>query len=523
MKRAVRRQTINHFIYTFMKDYDTEKAADRTMKSKYVPNNLKTQLVAAMSKCDATDHFQIERVARLGMFIDSSCNELVYYNTITTAVMRWTISLYVDSADIKRIFEMVMEDAGRICDEDIHFIMEKYRYLEESAGGTVGKESVEGGVLGFLKARKHSPDTSLIWYYGNSLWLKILRAALRNSMNIFNSNSFSSVFTGIIDMESEGNEESVNGEEGCCSKNVPDNSLDKETQDLYKEFRGYRTEWLKSVTRSNREKIENSVTADYDDDDTASSENDYDSRNSKKKIVRPVKTNESRSRLPRPPPNISTTAFDVPFNDYDDRDDEIILPVVKEYSSNDSDSSEAETVLRAPTYTNHKRCHQNRPGEELEIYNRNEAVVPETHADTFVISKITQEKKLHIMDKNLKNIIMEAKTSKELSAQTGDINMTGSITTVFTKRGERLMNLPLELSPVGLKPIGSRQKVASKSPFENGKRLSRFAGLEAPPALQALPPPQSSLQSDEDVSDRGNRQLSLFFADNFPKSTQNVL
>src|SRR5436190_11915460 len=116
MKRAAQRQTINHFIYTFMKDYDTEKAADRTMKSKYVPQNIKTQLVSAMSRCDIGDRSQIERVAQLGMYIDSSCNELVYYNTLSTSIIRWSLSLYIDSAEIKRVFQVVMEDVGRICD-----------------------------------------------------------------------------------------------------------------------------------------------------------------------------------------------------------------------------------------------------------------------------------------------------------------------------------------------------------------------------------------------------------------------
>lgn len=514
MKRAVRRQTVNHFIYTFMKDYDTEKAADRTMKSKYVPHNLKTQLITAMSQCNATDHSRIERVARLGMFIDSSCNELVYYNTITTAVMRWTISFYVDSADIKRIFEIVMEDAGRICDDDIHFIMEKYRYLEES-GGIAGRESGEGSIIGFLKARKHSPDTSLIWYYGNCLWLKIMRAALRNSMNMFNSNSFSSIFANFIDPEAEVNVGGVNGD-AENSKNKS-NGLDKEAQALYKEFQENRTEWLKAITRSNKEKIENSVTYE----DTTSSENEQGS-NRNKIFVRPTKNRESRSKPPRPPPNVSVTAFDVPFDDYDDWDGQIDIVKGKEYSSNDSDGSEAETVLRVP-YTYDKKFTQNQVKEPYS-YGQSEVNVHQPGANTMVLARITQEKKLHILDNNLKNILMEEKTSKALSTQTDDPNGTGSITTVetvFTKRTretshhEGLAIMPLELSSVRSKPrIQGHGYKSTRNEFEPSSENACFSGLRALPAspiLRALPAPEPVILTEEEANENyGDEYTSLF-------------
>lgn len=507
MKRTVRRQTVNHFIHTFMRDYDTEKAADRTMKSRYVPHNLKTQLVAAMSQCDDTDRPRIERVARLGMYIDSSCNELVYYNTITTAVMRWTVSLYVDSSDVKRIFEIVMDDAGRICDDDIHFIMEKYRYLEES-DGLAERESGEGSILGFLKAKKHSPDTSLIRYYGNCLWLKILRAILRNSFNIFNSNSFSSVFTGLIDSDGDANATETTE----SSHDTPNNGLDEEARALYKEFRENRTEWLKAITRSNQEKIERSVAADYYDD-TTSSENDNDG-NRKKTPTGSTRHREKRRRPPVPPPNISLTAFDVPFDDNDEDDGYIEIGDDNEYS----DESEPETVLRAP-YTYKKRCdrfHANEPQPDV-----TDAIVTERPvskyekgsggfgANTTVVAKITREKKLHILDDELKGILMEERISKALSTQTNDPNGIGSVTTIQTvltkstrdATRDGITILPLQLAPKcqKSKKRDRMYKVARnaiETDAENSGTIARFSGLHALPAppiaLRALPPGNDS-------------------------------
>lgn len=428
MKHTMRRQTIKHFIHTFMKDYDTEKAADRTMKSKYVPDNLKTQLVSAMSQCDATDRRRIERVARLGMFIDSSCNELVYYNTITTAVMRWTFSLYIDSAEIKRVFEMVMEDAGRICDDDIQFIMEKYRYLEET-NALADRDSHDCSLMGFLKPRKHSPDTSLIRYYGQSLWLKVLTAVLRNSINMFDTNTFSSVFTGLVNDDETLDEDADGGGHH--------NGLDKDSRALYKEFRENRTEWLRSIAKSNEEKVEGAVRADYYTDDTNSSGGEEDDNYLKNDRLR------SRSRKilpPRPPPEVSITPFDVQFDDEDDDGVDGIESVSGETCS-DSDHSDADTVLEAP-YTYKKENQDDNERKTLQTYSTSspnllyEGFV-KPGKNTTLVATVTQQKKLHILDDQLKDILMEERTSKALSAQTKDPTGGSSITTVETTLTKR--------------------------------------------------------------------------------------
>lgn len=421
MKHTVRRQTIKHFIHTFMKDYDTEKAADKTMKSKYVPTNLKTQLVAAMSQCDPSDNRRIERVARLGMFIDTSCNELIYYNTITTAIMRWTVSLYIDSTEIKHIFEVIMEDVGRICDEDVQFIMEKYRYLEETDALTAG-ESNECSLMSFLRPRKHSPDMSLIRYYGHSLWLKVLRAVLRNSINMFDSNSFSSVFTGLLNSGSDDNLNNGGDNDEVAA------GLSSESRALYKEFRENRTQWLKAVARSNRKKIENAATNGYYSN-SGSDEEDHNNY-----ILRP--------NPPRPPPDVTLTAFDVRFDDnYEDGDDE----------SDNSCRSDLETVLEAP-YTYKRKSEDQKRGQDLGKKSINNALGwhdgtnqqtalcqngVEPVRNNSVVATVTQEKKLHILDSELNDLVLEEKRSKSLSSNNQSSAVTTTVKTTVTKRRRR--------------------------------------------------------------------------------------
>lgn len=457
MKRTLRRQTVNHFIHTFMKDYDTEKAADCTMKSKYVPRNLKMRLVAAMSQCDAADRVKIERVARLGMFIDNSCNELVYYNAITTAVVRWTVSLYVDSAEVKRLFEIVMEDVGRICDDDIHFIMEKYRYLEQT-DGTAESEAGGGSLFGLLGARKHSPDMSLIRYYGNCLWLRVLRAVLHNSGKLFN---FDSLFTSFVDP--------VEGTSGTAS----DSGLDKEASKLYDEFREHRTDWLKALTKNGREKIEKS---DLFYKDTGSSD-DGSGGDGRRATAR------SRSRPPRPPPDVLVT----PFDDSTDRDSSADFTSEMHCSSNDeSDNSEAETVLRSPYAYDIKR---HRPTAAT-VVSRTGVGVGDTN--TTVLARITREKKIHILDDKLKSVLVEETTSKAMSTQRGSRNTGSSATSFESVFRKCTLENPLQIGDptVTLPPFRPYPTVERAPTARKYERLrDATPALPAPPVLPAIEAP----------------------------------
>lgn len=195
---ALRNQTLSHFIHTFIRNYDRQSAADRTMRSKYVPINIKRQLLAAISACerneeDAAGSLKISSIAYMGLFIDASCDEIAYYHSVTSSVLQWTVSLYVSDTHVKRIIKTVLDDMGRIGDDDIQFILEKYRVNEEyrSAG-----RPVDGGVpgvdklLSFLKPTKCSPTSSYLSYYSQSVMLKLARSLLRNSSVFLNGNVF---------------------------------------------------------------------------------------------------------------------------------------------------------------------------------------------------------------------------------------------------------------------------------------------------------------------------------------------
>lgn len=421
MKQAVGRQTINHFLHTFMKDYDTEKAADRTMKSKYVPRNIKTQLVSAMSRCDSGDRSAIERVARLGMFIDSSCNELVYYNTVVTAVTRWTLSLYVEPANVKRVFEIIMDDVGRICEDDIQFIIEKYQYLEERDGSGTGAN----GLAGLLKAKKCRPDTPLIRYYGQSLWFKILRALLRNSVKMFNTDSFGSMFAGLVGQD---------GQNGGGDGDSDVNGLDEESKAMYDEFRVNRQEWLKSMAKINSEKLQNATAESYTGDRRAA-------RN---------------GRPPRPPPDVSLTAFNVRFDEDEDSEDD----------SSSDDVSDAETVLEVPTRARYhwpdSNCHGSNETAVAERRRKGDSTVAfenrrlDLGPGTTYVAKVTQEKELRILSDDLRDVLVREKTSKALSTPSGSEALTSTTTVqrVIADRRQRNRNNYSMSTDLALQRIG---------------------------------------------------------------------
>lgn len=190
---AVRHQTLNHFIHTFIRDYDREMATERTMRSRYVPKNIKSQLLAAVRECGNGREASVRicSIADMGLFIDTSCNEIVYYHSITSSVLQWTLSLYVREPHVKNIIKTVLEDMGRIGDEDIQFMLAKYRFNEEQK--SVGNWSDETGadrMLSFLKPKKIQPSVSYFSYYAQSMMLKLARSLLRNSVMFLNSDVF---------------------------------------------------------------------------------------------------------------------------------------------------------------------------------------------------------------------------------------------------------------------------------------------------------------------------------------------
>lgn len=129
----------------------------------------------------------------MGLFIDTSCNEIVYYHTITSSVLQWTLSLYICDVHIKNVIKTILDDMGRIRDEDIQFILEKYRYNEEQrmAGRSID-DSTSGidKLLTFLKPKKFDPETSYFSYYTHSVMLKLARSLLRNSAFFLNGDAF---------------------------------------------------------------------------------------------------------------------------------------------------------------------------------------------------------------------------------------------------------------------------------------------------------------------------------------------
>lgn len=192
---AFRHQTISHFIHLFIRNYDRESAADRTMRSEYVPKNIKIQLLAAIRDCGsgATDSDKLSSIANMGLFIHVSCNEIVYYHSITSSVLQWTMSLYVKDVRIKNIVKTVLEDMGRIRDDDIQFILEKYKHMEEERmAGRCVDDGATGisRLLGFLKPKKFQPTTSYFSYYSQSMMLKLAKSILHNSAMFLNADIF---------------------------------------------------------------------------------------------------------------------------------------------------------------------------------------------------------------------------------------------------------------------------------------------------------------------------------------------
>lgn len=179
------RQKIKHFVYTFMNSYGTETAADKTMRSEFVPKNLQLKLMEELNKSD-NDRNRIEDISDMGLYIHSSCSELGYYHSITSSAVKWVISMYVDSHEIKRIFDVIIADVGKITDSDIKFILSKYKYDQElKASGFEPTESVDS-IMSIFREKEYDPTKTMLNYYGSSIWFRIMRVTMKNSINMFN-------------------------------------------------------------------------------------------------------------------------------------------------------------------------------------------------------------------------------------------------------------------------------------------------------------------------------------------------
>lgn len=191
------------------------------MRSQYVPRNIKQQLLAAIRECErdcGDDVIKISSIADMGLFIDASCNEIVYYHSITSSLLQWTLSLYVHDVHVKNVIKTVLDDMGRIGDEDIQFILEKYRYNEERrlAGDPLDRTGVDR-MLSFLKPQKFKPDVSYFSYYTHTVMLKLARSVIQNSAAFLNSRS--DVF---------------------CSSEESSRSPDAENDRLYSDYKRHR-------------------------------------------------------------------------------------------------------------------------------------------------------------------------------------------------------------------------------------------------------------------------------------------
>lgn len=282
---ALRHQTLSHFIHTFIQNYDREAAADRTMRSQYVPRNIKLQLLAAIRECetrnsDADRTAKISSIADMGLFIDASCNEIVYYHSITSSVLQWTLSLYVHDAHVRNVIKTVLDDMGRVGDEDIQFILEKYRYNEERrlAGDPPDRTGVDK-ILSFLKPKKFQPGVSYFSYYTQSVMLKLARSLLQNSASFFNSG----------------------GDVFCIGRpaetTVPSrrNSVDAESEKLYDDYKQHR-EILATM-------------------------NESESLDKMRELLKHDTTNGNEMSM-REPPESTETVFDQPYSSEDEISDD---------------------------------------------------------------------------------------------------------------------------------------------------------------------------------------------------------
>ena len=296
----------------------------------------------------------------------------------------------------------------------------------------------------------------MIRYYGHSLWVKLLRAVLRNSANIFNANSFASVFSGLVNEEG-----AANSGESEANDNVTD-GMDVESVSLYKEFRENRTQWLKTMAKASQDKLERMATVDNFDDPISSGDERNDTDDIQSDTGKSDGRQESRrNRIPppKPPPDVSITAFDVRFDD--------------EEVEENSDVSDAETVLEAPHWYDDGRRKRNngtvfktdtakslgmdKPDidkandsnmrshdDDLDRFTLHEGnnVVhqlkgSEPSTNTTVVATVTEEKRLHVLSNDLKDVFMEEQMYKTLCTQTNEPKRGGSVTTVETALTKR--------------------------------------------------------------------------------------
>lgn len=266
IERVRRRQTLKHFMYTFMSGYETETAAAETIRSAYVPTNLKRQLMNELNRPN-NDRRRIEEISSMGMYIHASCSEIMYYHSISGGVARWIVTMYVDSPVARGIFEQLVNDVSRITDDDVRFILSKYQYDQELRdAGREPKESVDS-LMSLLGEQTHSPDKSLLRYYGNTVWHRMLRTALKKSVNIF-SGSYGTLF----DARSR---DELGGAGGVdTSASDPGHTVEPDS-DIYREFSDKRDVFMRMSERRNGERIEEIIrTTTLDDINSSDDDGD---------------------------------------------------------------------------------------------------------------------------------------------------------------------------------------------------------------------------------------------------------
>lgn len=275
------RQKIKHFVYTFMNSYGTETAADKTMRSEFVPKNLKLKLMEELNKSD-NDRNRIEDISDMGLYIHSSCSELGYYHSITSSAIKWAIAMYVDSNEIKRIFDVIIADVGKITDSDIKFILSKYKYDQElKASGFEPTESVDS-IMSIFREKEYDPTKTMLNYYGSSIWFRIMRVTMKNSINMFNG-----TYGNLFETREDNNS---NDMENSTGDNNNGSTTNKDA-DLYREFINKKDSFLRMSEENNRHKLNKIISetnveedGDSDDDDDDNNGNDDDDDDNDKNI-----------------------------------------------------------------------------------------------------------------------------------------------------------------------------------------------------------------------------------------------
>lgn len=273
------RQKIKHFVYTFMNSYGTETAADKTMRSEFVPKNLKLKLMEELNKSD-NDRNRIEDISDMGLYIHSSCSELGYYHSITSSAIKWAIAMYVDSNEIKRIFDVIIADVGKITDSDIKFILSKYKYDQElKASGFEPTESVDS-IMSIFREKEYDPTKTMLNYYGSSIWFRIMRVTMKNSINMFNG-----TYGNLFETREDNNS---NDMENSTGDNNNGSTTNKDA-DLYREFINKKDSFLRMSEENNRHKLnkiisetnveEDGDSDDYDDDNGNDDDDDNNDKN----------------------------------------------------------------------------------------------------------------------------------------------------------------------------------------------------------------------------------------------------